>query len=84
MTLAIIFEGVGFGEWFVLLAVILVVIGPKRLPSAARKFGSYYSKFRRAAETFKRQLMDMDSEIADIGRTIEKEIDDAVDTGAKS
>ena len=64
MTLAIIFDSVGFGEWFVLLAVVLVVVGPKRLPSTARKFGQFYAKFCRAAENFKRQLLDMDSEIS--------------------
>ena len=62
MTFAIFFDSVGFGEWFVLLAVILIVVGPKRLPSTARKFGQYYSKFRRAADSFKRQLMEMDTE----------------------
>lgn len=63
MTLAILFDSVGAGEWLVLLAVLLVVIGPKNLPSTARKIGAYYSKFRRAAEGFKRQLMDMDLEM---------------------
>jgi len=63
MTFAIIFDSVGAGEWLVLLAVLLVVMGPKRLPSTARTIGSYYSKFRRAAESFKRQLMDMDYEM---------------------
>ena len=63
MTLAIVFDSVGAGEWLVLLAVLLVVMGPKRLPSTARTIGSYYSKFRRAAESFKRQLMDMDYEM---------------------
>jgi 4-hydroxy-tetrahydrodipicolinate reductase len=62
MTLAIIFESVGVGEWFLLLAVVLIVVGPKRMPEMARKFGQYYSKFRRAADSFKRQLMDMDTE----------------------
>ena len=62
MTLAFIFTDVGFGEWFVLLAVVLVVVGPKDLPSTARKIGQYYSKFRRAAESFKRQIMEMDTE----------------------
>ena len=61
--LAIIFDSIGAGEWLVLLAVLLVVMGPKRLPSTARKIGSYYSRFRRAAESFKRQLMDMDLEM---------------------
>ena len=63
MTLAFILDSIGAGEWFVLLAVLLVVMGPKRLPATARTIGSYYSKFRRAAETFKRQLMDMDWEM---------------------
>lgn len=69
MSLAIIFDSVGAGEWLVLLAVLLVVMGPKRLPSTARTIGSYYSKFRRAADSFKRQLMDMDYEME---REIEK------------
>ena len=62
MLLAFIFDSVGAGEWLVLLAVLLVVIGPKNLPSTLRKMGNYYAKFRRAADSFKRQLMDMDRE----------------------
>ena len=41
MTLAVIFDSVGVGEWFVLLAVVLIVVGPKNLPSTIRKFGNY-------------------------------------------
>lgn len=78
MTLAVIFDSVGVGEWVLLLAVVLVVVGPKRLPSTLRKFGNYYSKFRRAAESFKRQLMDMDAEISDAIRSAEKEVEAAV------
>ena len=74
MTLAIVFDSVGAGEWLVLLAVLLVVIGPKNLPSTARKIGAYYSKFRRAAEGFKRQLMDMDLEMEREFRKIEEEV----------
>ena len=73
MTLAIIFDSVGAGEWLVLLAVLLVVMGPQRLPSTARKVGAYYSKFRRAAESFKRQLMDMDLEMEREFRKAEEE-----------
>ena len=73
MTLAILFESVGAGEWLVLLAVLLVVMGPKRLPSTARKIGAYYSKFRRAADSFKRQLMDMDLEMERELRKVEEE-----------
>ena len=77
MTLAVIFDSIGFGEWFVLLAVVLVVVGPKRLPSAARTFGQYYSKFRRAAENFKRQLLDMDTEFTKAVQEADKLPDDA-------
>ena len=62
MIEAVILDSVGFGEWFVLLAVVLIVVGPKKLPSAARQLGQYYSKFKRAAESFKRQILDMDTE----------------------
>ncbi len=62
MAFAIVFDGVGAGEWLVLLAVLLVGMGPKRLPSGIRSIGNHYAKFRRAAESFKRQIMEMDSE----------------------
>lgn len=75
--LAIIFESIGVGEWLVLLAVVLIVVGPNRLPSTARKFGQYYAKFRRAAEGFKRQLLEMDTEITNAVREAEKAVDDA-------
>ena len=78
MTLAIVFDSVGVGEWFVLLAVVLVVVGPKNLPSTIRKFGNYYSKFRRAAESFKRQLMEMDTELNNAINAAEKEVESAV------
>ena len=77
MTLAVIFDSIGFGEWFVLLAVVLVVVGPKRLPATARKFGQYYAKFRRAADSFKRQLLDMDTELTNSVREAAGEIERA-------
>ena len=79
MTLAIIFDSIGAGEWLVLLAVLLIVMGPKRLPSTARKIGAYYSKFRRAADSFKRQLMDMDLEMERELRKAELEAQQAMD-----
>ena len=83
MTLAIIFDSVGAGEWLVLLAVLLIVMGPKRLPSTARKIGAYYSKFRRAADSFKRQLMDMDYEMERELRKVEEEAKAAVEGEVK-
>ena len=60
---AFVFDSVSGGEWLVLLAVVLVVIGPKNLPAAARKMGQVMSQLRRAADEFKRQIMTMDEEM---------------------
>ena len=63
MTFAFIFDSVGGTEWLVLLGVILIVVGPKNLPAAARKFGQIMAQLRRAADEFKRQILSMDEEI---------------------
>ena len=77
MALAFIFDSVGAGEWLLLLAVLLVVMGPKRLPGVLRKFGSQYAKFRRAADSFKRQLMEMDTEFERAVNSAEREFEEA-------
>ena len=59
MGFAFIFESVGGTEWFVLLGVVLIVVGPKNLPSAARKLGQMMANLRRAADEFKRQLLSL-------------------------
>ena len=56
------FDAVGPAELLVLFAVVLIVVGPKNLPAAARKMGSIMATLRRAADEFKRQLMTMDAE----------------------
>ena len=57
---AFIFGSAGAGEWIVLFIVILIVVGPKRLPDVARKLGRMMEMFRRAADEFKRQILTMD------------------------
>lgn len=61
--MAFLTSSVGAGEWIVLFAVVLVVVGPRRLPEVARKLGRTMEMFRRAADEFKEQLMSMDQEI---------------------
>ena len=77
--LAVIFDGIGAGEWLVLLAVVLVFVGPKRLPETARSVGRWYNKFRRAAESFKRQLMEMDTELDRTVREAEEQASKSID-----
>ena len=82
------FDSVGGGEWLVLLAVVLIVVGPRNLPAAARKMGQILSQLRRAADEFKRQIMTMDQEMEkavndvkkdyiDIAEDVDKTVTDA-------
>jgi len=59
-SLAFLGGSVGASEWVVLFVVVLIVVGPKRLPEIARKLGRTMEMFRRAADEFKDQLMTMD------------------------
>ncbi|MDD4016373.1 MAG: twin-arginine translocase TatA/TatE family subunit [Kiritimatiellae bacterium] len=61
-SVAFLTGSVGAGEWVVLFVVVLIVVGPKRLPEIARKLGRTMEMFRRAADEFKDQLMNMDQE----------------------
>ena len=80
--LAFIFDSVSFSEWFVLLVVFLIVVGPRKIPETARTLGNYYSKFRRAAESFKRQLLEMETEFNKAANEAGQEIEGAfVDEG---
>ena len=61
--MAFLSGSVGTGEWIMLFAVVLVVVGPRRIPEVARKLGRTMEIFRRAADEFKEQLMSIDQEI---------------------
>lgn len=67
----------GAGEWCVLLAVALIVAGPKRLPALAREFGRMYAKFCRVAEGFRRQLFELEAEINHAEDKADKALEDA-------
>ena len=73
------FDSVGGGEWLVLLAVVLIVVGPKNLPAAARKMGQILSQLRRAADEFKRQIMTMDQEMEKAVNDVKKDYIDVAE-----
>ena len=45
--------GIGFQEIIVILIIVLILFGPKRLPELARMIGKGLAEFRRAANDFK-------------------------------
>jgi TatA/E family protein of Tat protein translocase len=51
--------GIGFQELLVIMAIALLVFGPKKLPELARSLGKGLAEFRRAS-TELRQHLDVD------------------------
>ena len=49
---------IGFGEILLLMALLLVVVGPERLPTVLRWVGQHYGKLRRAASELQNAFMD--------------------------
>ncbi len=45
--------GIGMPELLLILVVVLIVIGPKKLPDMARALGKGLGEFRRAADEIK-------------------------------
>lgn len=50
----------GMGEMLVILAVVLILFGPKKLPEIARTIGRIMEEMRRASQDFRDQLMRID------------------------
>lgn len=73
--------GIGMPELLVILAVLLVVIGPKKLPDLARSLGKGYGEFKRATRDL-RDSLDVDQDLNEIKRDfhdVEHEVMDSVD-----
>ena len=48
--------GIGFPELLLLLAIALIVLGPKRLPDIARAMGRGLAEFKKATDEFKQTI----------------------------
>ena len=54
--------GIGATELIVILAIALVVLGPKKLPEIARSLGKGLAEFRRASSEMRREFLDVSEE----------------------
>ena len=83
---------VGFWEITLILILALVIIGPERLPAAARKAGFYVGKARRYIEgvrseveseldinEFKRMLHNQEVQINELQQKLKSGVDDVKD-----
>ncbi len=50
------FPAVGMPEMFIILVVVLLLFGSKRLPELAKIIGKSMREFRKAAEEVKREI----------------------------
>jgi sec-independent protein translocase protein TatA len=48
--------GIGMPELIVILVILLIVIGPQKLPDLAKSLGKGLAEFRRATDDFKRNV----------------------------
>ena len=57
--------GIGMPEMLLILAIALIVIGPKKLPDLAKYLGRAIGEFKKAASDFKESI-DVESNISEV------------------
>jgi sec-independent protein translocase protein TatB len=82
--------GIGMPEMILILAVALIVIGPKKLPDLAKSLGRALGEFKKATNEFKESIS-MDStlnevkdEFKDIGKKVREPFNKASDVESSS
>lgn len=68
--------GIGMPELIIILAVALIVIGPKKLPDLAKSLGRALGEFKKATNDLKGSIY-MDDEIKDVKNTLNNLKDDS-------
>jgi sec-independent protein translocase protein TatB len=73
--------GIGMPELLLILALALIVLGPKKLPELARALGKGMAEFRRATDELKDELRQMEHEIEESAAdTTSKDDDPSLET----
>lgn len=57
--------GIGMPELILILAVALIVLGPKKLPEIARSLGRGLAEFRRTTDEVKREINSVEQDLED-------------------
>ena len=74
--------GIGMPEMILLLAIALIVIGPKKLPALAKSLGRAMNEFKRATSDIK-DSFEIGDEFGDVKKSL-NEIKDDVKTSVMS
>ena len=62
--------GIGMPEMILILAIALIVIGPKKLPDLAKSLGRAMREFKKATSEFK-ETMDLDGDLKEVKNAFE-------------
>ena len=75
--------GMGMPEIILILAIALIVLGPKKLPEIAKSLGRGIAEFRRATQEIKENL-EVDNDLKEARDTIREVKEDLEETVRKS
>ena len=67
--------GIGMPELILILAVALIVLGPKKLPDLAKSLGRALREFKKATSELK-ESMTVDNELTDVKKAFDEMNDD--------
>ncbi len=73
--------GIGMPEMILILAIALIVIGPKKLPDLAKSLGRAFAEFKRATSELK-ETLEIDDQLKEVKSTfnhVGKEVKEAMD-----
>jgi TatA/E family protein of Tat protein translocase len=62
--------GIGMPEFLLIMAIALIVIGPKKLPDLAKALGKALGEFKKATAELK-DTMDIDKPLSDVKRSFD-------------
>ncbi|NQT09656.1 MAG: twin-arginine translocase subunit TatB [Desulfobacteraceae bacterium] len=63
--------GIGMPEMILILAIALIVLGPKKLPDLAKSLGRAMREFKKATSELKESI-DVDNELTDVKKAFDE------------
>ncbi|MDY6834471.1 MAG: twin-arginine translocase TatA/TatE family subunit [Chloroflexota bacterium] len=78
------FLGIGPLELLVILVVILIFVGPSRLPEIASQAGKAFRKFKEASNELTRDFQGMADEVKDIKKEAKNAVNPTVGLGKEA
>ena len=76
--------GIGMPELILILALALIVLGPRRLPEIARALGKGLAEFRRATDDLKDELRQVEQDVEETSAKVMADSDPNVEKATET